>query len=60
MMPRLADFSSPVVRRWFAAFQRYRLALLVALAVFVRVVALAALPGIFDFVSSGAVHGSAS
>ena len=38
----------------------HKLALLLALCVIVRVGALIALPGIFDFVSTGAIHGSAS
>ncbi len=43
--------------RWLTA---HRLALLLALCVIVRVAALAALPGIFDFVSSGEIHGSST
>ncbi|MBI1259638.1 MAG: phospholipid carrier-dependent glycosyltransferase [Chloroflexi bacterium] len=38
----------------------HKLALLLALCVIVRVGALVALPGIFDFVSTGAIHGSSS
>jgi 4-amino-4-deoxy-L-arabinose transferase-like glycosyltransferase len=38
----------------------HRLALLLALCVVVRVAALLALPGIFDFVSSGEIHGSST
>ena len=38
----------------------HKLALVVLLCIVVRVAALAALPGIFDFVSTGVVHGSSS
>lgn len=46
--------------RWLNSLIAHRLALLLALCVIVRVAALLALPGIFDYVSTGAVHGSSS
>ncbi|MFN8565863.1 MAG: glycosyltransferase family 39 protein, partial [Anaerolineae bacterium] len=48
------------VPRWLRALVARKLALLLALCVVVRVAALAALPGIFDFVATGAIHGSSS
>ncbi len=56
MNPALPLLSRPFPR-WLIA---HKVALLVLLAVIVRVGALIALPGIFDFVSTGAIHGSAS
>jgi 4-amino-4-deoxy-L-arabinose transferase-like glycosyltransferase len=44
--------------RWLQTVIAHKLALLLALCVIVRVTALIALPGIFDFVSTGAIHGS--
>jgi 4-amino-4-deoxy-L-arabinose transferase-like glycosyltransferase len=46
--------------RWLHTLIDHKLALLLALAALVRVVALLALPGIFDFVRSGEIHGSAT
>jgi 4-amino-4-deoxy-L-arabinose transferase-like glycosyltransferase len=53
--------SSPArLPNWLQTLVTYKLALLLALCVVVRVGALLALPGIFDFVSTGAIHGSAT
>ncbi|MEP7292429.1 MAG: glycosyltransferase family 39 protein [Chloroflexota bacterium] len=59
-MRHVSALRSRELPRWLQPLVAYKLALLLALCVVVRVVALAALPGIFDFVSTGAIHGSAS
>lgn len=55
-----STLSSSDSRRWLRALTAHKLALLLALCVVMRVGALVALPGIFDFVSTGAIHGSSS
>ncbi|MCC6802135.1 MAG: glycosyltransferase family 39 protein, partial [Anaerolineae bacterium] len=45
---------------WLQPLVAHKLALLVAFCILVRVGALVALPGIFDFVATGAIHGSAT
>ncbi len=57
ILPRLRSRPIP---RIFEPLIAHKLALLLALCVIVRVAALIALPGIFDFVSTGAIHGSSS
>jgi 4-amino-4-deoxy-L-arabinose transferase-like glycosyltransferase len=59
-MNSLSVLRSRSIPRALEPLIAHKLALLLALCVIVRVGALIALPGIFDFVSTGAIHGSSS
>ena len=59
-MTQTSPLPTRAVPRFLQPLIAHKLVLLLALCVVVRVAALIALPGIFDFVSTGAIYGSES